>query len=68
MNSPEIKPKRFLAIPRDAYDILARKYATYEEAAEAASTEVEEGGCAMFIVETKAIVARADRPVKVRKL
>ena len=64
----EIKLKKFIAIPRDAFELLTRRYADLSEATEAASSLCAEDGQTVYIVEMKAVAARADRPVKVRKL
>ena len=67
-DSPEIKPKKFLVVPRDAFELLSRRHASLEEATEAAMDACSEEGQTMYVVEMKAVAARADRPVKVTKL
>jgi adenylate kinase len=64
----KITPKRFVLIPRDAFELLARRFAEMDEATEAASQSCAEDGQTMYVVEMKAVAARADRPVKVTKL
>ncbi len=63
-----VKPKRFVLIPRDAFELLARRYAEVGEATEAASQSCAEDGQTVYVVEMRAVAARADRPVKVTKL
>lgn len=63
-----IKTKRFVLIPRDALELLLRRYAELGEATEAASSSCAEDGQTVYVVEMKAVAARADRPVKVSKL
>ena len=63
-----VKPKKFLLIPRDAFEVLQRRYAELGEATEAASQSCGEDGQTVYVVEMKAVAARADRPVKVTKL
>lgn len=65
---PEVKPKKYLVIPRDALDMLERREATLEAATERASNECAESGMAHYVLEVRAVAARADRPVKVTKL
>ena len=64
----DIKVKKFVAIPRDAFELMERRYTTYEDAAQAAADACAESGQAVYVVEMRAVVARADRPVKVTKL
>jgi hypothetical protein len=63
-----VKLKKFVLIPRDAFELLARRYAELGEANEAASQSCAEDGQTVYVVEMKAVAARADRPVKVTKL
>jgi hypothetical protein len=63
-----IKAKRFVVIPRDALELMMRRYAELGEATEAASQSCAEDGQTVYVVELKAVAARADRPVKVTKL
>lgn len=64
----DVKPKKFVVIPRDAFEMLLRREATLQEATERATTDCAETGMAHYVVELKAVASRADRPVKVRKL
>lgn len=64
----KIDVKRFIVIPRDAFELLSRRYGSLAEATASAESDCAETGMAMNIVELKAIAARADRPVKVTKL
>lgn len=68
MPKPEVKVKKFVVIPKDAYEVLARRYVSLEEATEAASDACSEEGTSMMVVELRAVAARADRPVKVSRL
>jgi adenylate kinase len=63
-----LKPKKFVLIPRDAMELLLRRFAECGEATEAAASSCAEDGQTMYVVEMKAVAARADRPVKVTKL
>lgn len=63
-----VKPKKYLVVPRDALELLDRREATLEEATERATNECNETGMAHYVVELRAVAARADRPVKVTKL
>lgn len=63
-----IKPKKFVLIPRDAFELMSRRYGELNEATEAASGACAEDGQTMYVVEMRAVAARADRPVKVTKL
>jgi hypothetical protein len=64
----EIKPKKFIVVPRDALELMQRRYAELEEATEAASGFCAEDGQPVYVVELRAVASRADRPVKVTKL
>ena len=64
----DIKPKKFIVVPRDALEMLSRRFATYEEATEVGSDACTEEGQTMYVVELKASIARETPPVKVRKL
>lgn len=64
----DIKPKKFLVIPRDAYERLLDRYADYDDAVEQAKSRVGEESQAMYVIELKAVVTREAPPVKVRKL
>lgn len=68
MSEISVKLKKFVVIPRDALDLLERREATLREATDRAETDCAETGMAHYVVELKAVAARADRPVKVRKL
>lgn len=63
-----LKAKKFVVIPRDAFDMLDRREAELADAIERASTACTETGMAHYVVEIRAVAARADRPVKVTKL
>lgn len=63
-----VKAKKFLLIPRDALELLERRYAELDEAVDAASGSAAENGQSVYVVELRAVAARADRPVKVTKL
>lgn len=63
-----VTPKKFITIPRDAFECLASRYATLDEATAAASESCAEDGMSVIVVETKAVASRADRPVTVRTL
>lgn len=67
-DSPVVTLKKFVAIPRDAFEILLRRYATQEDAVAAASESCAEDGMSVIVVEMKAVASRADRPVTVRTL
>jgi hypothetical protein len=64
----DVKAKRFVLVPRDAAELLQRRYGELAEATEAASASCAEDGQAVYVVELRAVAARADRPVKVTKL
>lgn len=64
----EVKPKKFILVTRDAFEVLARRHATLDDAVEAATEACGESGQTIYVLELKAVAARADRPVKVRKL
>jgi hypothetical protein len=64
----DIKPKKFIVVPRDALEMLSRRFVTYEEATEAGSDACSDEGQTMYVVELKASIARETPPVKVRKL
>lgn len=63
-----IKLKKFVVIPRDAFELLTRRYADIGEANEAAESSCAEYGQTFYVVEMRTVAARADRPVKVSKL
>lgn len=63
-----IKTKKFVVIPRDAFELMTRRFVELGEATEAASQSCAEDGQTVYVVEMKAVAARADRPVKVSKL
>lgn len=65
---PDVKVKKFLAIPRDAFELLMRRHAELADATEDATNACAESGQAFYVVELRAIASRADRPVKVTKL
>lgn len=64
----EIKAKKFIVIPRDALELMGRRYAELAEATEAASGSCAEDGQSVYVLELRAVASRADRPVKVTKL
>ena len=68
MNAPEVKPKKFIVIPRDALELMGRRHAELAEATEAAATSCADDGQTVYVVELRAVVSRADRPVKVTEL
>lgn len=68
MKAPEVKLKKYVVIPRDAFELLSRRFVEFDEATEAATEACSEGGQTMYVVEMKAVASRADRPVKVNKL
>lgn len=63
-----VKGKNHIVVPRDALELLQRRYGTATEATEAAKDFVAEEGMTMYLVELKAVVSRADPPVRVRKV
>ncbi len=64
----DIQVKKFVVIPRDAFDLLMNRFVDEKEAEEAASERCADTGMSMYVVEMKSVAARADRPVKVKKL
>lgn len=68
MNAPEVKLKKFLVVPRDALELLERRYADNDDAMTAAEELCSEGGQSVYVLEMKAVASRATPPVKVRKL
>lgn len=64
----EIKEKKFVVIPKDAFDLLMRRFADINGAIKSAEDDCAEHGQTVYVVEVKAVASRADRPVKVRKL
>lgn len=68
MNAPEVKLKKFIVVPRDAMELLTRRYAEIEDAQQAAEDGCAEEGQALYVLEMKLVAARAAPPVKVRKL
>lgn len=63
-----IELKKFVLIPRDAFELLSRRFGSIAEATDAASASCGEDGQTVYVVEMKAVASRADRPVKVTKL
>ena len=63
-----IEVKKFVLIPRDAFELMSRRFADFKEAADAASGSCAEDGQTVYVVEMRAVASRADRPVKVTKL
>jgi hypothetical protein len=68
MSDITVDRKKFVVIPRDAFEMLDRRDVTLQEATERAMSDCAESGMAHYVVELKAVAARADRPVKVTKL
>jgi hypothetical protein len=68
VNAPEVKLKRFLVVPRDALELLTRRYADLGDAQQAAEELCAEEGQSLYVLEMKLVAARATPPVKVRKL
>jgi hypothetical protein len=64
----KLKAKKFVLIPRDALELMVRRFLELGEATEAASQSCADDGQTVYVVELKAVAARADRPVKVSKL
>lgn len=64
----DIKPKKFIAIPRDAFECLMRRHGLMDEAIDEAKEACESDGMTVYVVELKAVIARADRPISVKKL
>lgn len=60
--------KKFVIVPADALDCLTARFAVYDDAVEAATVRCSEDGQRIYVLELKAVAARADRPVKVTKL
>lgn len=68
MNAPEVKLKKYIVVPRDALELLTRRYVDSDEAQQAAEDLCSEDGQAHYVLEMKVVAARATPPVKVRKL
>lgn len=66
--SVKVQLKTFVVVPRDALDLLDRRAVSLEEAIERATADCTETGMAHYVVELRAVAARADRPVKITKL
>ena len=64
----DITPKLFVVIPADVYEVLSKRYATQDEAESAATEACADTDIRHIVVEAKAVAARADRPVTLRKL
>lgn len=64
----DIKPKKFLVVPRDALEMLTRRFANVDDATQAATDAVTEEGMTMYVLEMKLVAARETPPVKVRQL
>jgi hypothetical protein len=60
--------KRFVVIPRDAYERLGDRHVDYDEAVERAKERTGEESQTFYVLEAKAVVTREAPPVKVRKL
>ena len=63
----EVKVKKFIVVPRDAFELLAARFVDADSAISAASDRCAETGMQMYVVELKAAVSRADRPIKVQR-
>lgn len=63
-----IELKRFILVPRDAMELLARRFTALEDAQEAATESCAADGQAVYVLELRAVASRADRPVKVTTL
>ena len=68
MDAIEIKHKKFIVIPRDAFNVLVDRYAAFADAGEAAKERCADDGQQMYVVELKAIAAKDAPPVHLRKL
>lgn len=64
----QIKQKKFLVVPRDAFEMLSRRYAKADEAIGEAEHACAEEGQTMYVLEIKAVAARVTPPVTVTKL
>lgn len=64
----DVTPKKFVVIPRDAFDLLMDRHAYKGGAVDSASTRCAESGMTMYVVEIESVVTRADRPVVVKDL
>ena len=63
-----VQTKKFIAVPRDALELLQRRFTALNEAKDAAASVCSETGQTIYVVEIRAVAARADRPVKVTSL
>ena len=63
----DIQPKRFIVVPRDAFDLLCARFVDEDAAIAAATDRCGETGMTTYVIEIKAVAARADRPVTVKK-
>jgi len=64
----QVKAKKFILVPRDVLEVLERRFAELSEATDSASQACAEDGQTVYVIELRAVAARADRPVKVTKL
>jgi hypothetical protein len=64
----DIKPKKFLVVPRDAYERLLDRYAELDDAVDRAKERAGEEEQSFFVIEAKAVVTREAPPVKVKRL
>jgi hypothetical protein len=64
----KVEVKKFVVIPRDAFDVLNSREASLERAIKLAEERCAETGMTVMVVELRAVASRADRPVTVRKL
>lgn len=63
-----VELKKFVVIPRDALELLTRRFDDLNEANDAAADSCAEDGSTVYVVELRSVATRADRPVKVTKL
>ena len=64
----DVKAKKFVLIPRDAFELMTRRYESLAAANDAASQSCGEDGMTVYVVQLCAVASRADRPVKITKL
>lgn len=64
----DIKVKKFLVLPRDAYERLVDRHGSHDDALEQAKLRAGEEGQSFYVLEAKTVVTREAPPVKVRKL
>lgn len=59
--------KKFIVIPRDAFECLHKRHATEADALEVASDLVSDIGSTHYVLELKAAVCRDVPPVRVKR-